>query len=268
MTLAKSALLVDSHCHLNFPDFAQDLDAVIDRARASEIAYMQTICTKRSDIEPVLKISTTHEEVYCSIGTHPHEAEREAHLTTKELIQYSAHEKVIGFGETGLDYSRSGFSCASQKRSFLNHIEAAQVTGLPVIIHARDADEDMENLLAEQMRVAPFKALLHCFTSTPRLAHFAIEHGIYVSISGIVTFKSAHALQSLVKTLPLASLLIETDAPYLAPVPMRSKRNEPAFVKYTAEFIAGLLGVEPNEFARQTTQNFCSLFGKCANGRC
>jgi len=256
-------MLVDSHCHLNFPDFAADLDAVVARAGENGVGVMQTIGTKISEFPGVLAVASKFPNIYCSVGIHPHEVEKEK-VTLEELIKLTENPKVIGIGETGLDYFYEHSPRLKQKESFLIHIEAARKTGLPLIIHTRNADDDMAEILESEMQKGNFTGLLHCFTSSEKLAEKAIALGLYISISGIVTFKKAEELQALVKKLPLSIILVETDAPYLAPNPERGKRNEPAFTRHTAEFIAGLKGVTYEEVASATTENFFKLFTKAA----
>jgi TatD DNase family protein len=255
-------MLVDSHCHLNFPDFKDQVTDVINRAVANDVAYMQTICTKISEFAAVLAIAEQYNNVWCSVGVHPNNVENEPLVTAAELTKLANNPKVIGLGETGLDYYYERSPREKQKLSFIEHIKTSQSTGLPVIVHTRAADEDTIEILREQYAKAKFPALIHCFSTGAKLAHAAIELGMYISISGIVTFKKAEELQSIVKDLPLSSILVETDAPYLAPMPYRGKTNEPAYTRNTAQFIADLKGISYEEVARVTTENFFKLFGK------
>ncbi len=255
-------LIVDSHCHLNFPDFQEDIDEVIARAEDEHVGVMQTICTKMSEFDDIHAISQRYPHVYCSVGVHPHEADKTPTVTVDELVAKAALPKVIGLGETGLDYFYEHSPRAEQKASFLNHIEASRQTGLPIIVHTRDADDDTVDMLQSEMHKGTFTGLIHCFSSSLALAEACIELGMYISISGIVTFKKAEALRDAVKALPLERLLVETDAPYLAPMPMRGKRNEPAYTSYTNRFLAELKGVSEVECARITTDNFFTLFGR------
>ncbi len=255
-------MIIDSHCHLNFPDFKDDIADVISNAHANGIAVMQTICTKMHEFDAIHSIANDNEHIYCSVGVHPHEADKAPLVSVKELVEKAANPKVIGIGETGLDYYYEHSARVAQQASFRNHIEAARQTGLPIIIHTRDADEDTIAIMQEEMGKGAFKALIHCFTSTPELAEAMLDLGAYISISGIVTFKSAKTLQETVSNLPLNRLLVETDAPYLAPMPNRGKRNEPAFTRFTCEKVAELQGVSFEECARITTQNFFDLFDK------
>lgn len=255
-------MLVDSHCHLDFDSFDDDFDDVLARARTAGIGTMVTICTKLSEFERVRGIAEGQPDIYCSVGVHPHEAEDEGVDTASGLIARAAHEKVVGIGETGLDYFYEHSPRAAQATSFRAHIAAARETGLPVIVHTRDADEDTVDILRDEYAKGAFPGVIHCFTSTRALAEAALELGFYISLSGIVTFKSARDLQETAKIVPLDRLLVETDAPYLAPVPKRGKRNEPAFVAHTAAFLAELRGETPDAIANITTDNFFTLFAK------
>lgn len=254
--------LVDSHCHLNFKDFSADVEEVIERARASGVRVMQTICTKMSEFEEIYAIADAHEDVYCSVGVHPHEAGVGAMVTVEELVEAARRPRVIGLGETGLDYFYEHSPREEQKESFRRHIEASRRTGLPVIVHTRDAEEDTLDILSEEMEKGAFIGLIHCFTSSKQLADRCIELGFYISLSGILTFKKATDLQEAAKALPLERLLVETDAPYLAPAPHRGKRNEPSFTLLTNRFLSELKGISEDECARITSENFFALFGK------
>lgn len=259
-------MLVDSHCHLNFPEFAEDMEAVVARAQSEGVGVMQTICTKMHEFPAVLAIAEQFPNVYCSVGVHPHEADKAPLVSVEELRTHAAHPKVIGLGETGLDFYYEHSSRPAQEASFRNHITVARETGLPLIIHTRDADEDTVRILRDEWQKGAFPALIHCFTSSAWLAEQVLELGMYISISGIITFKSAQSLRDTVKDLPLNRLLVETDAPFLAPMPHRGKRNEPAFTAKTAAFLAELKGVAAEEVARQTTENFFTLFSKAKRG--
>ncbi|MDA1311434.1 MAG: TatD family hydrolase [Proteobacteria bacterium] len=254
--------IVDSHCHLDFDSFEGDLEEVVKRARDAGVCRMITICTKISAFDAVLAIAERFDDVFCSVGVHPHEAEREGDVTLERLVQLAGHPKVVGIGESGLDYFYDNAPREAQKASFLNHIQAARETGLPLIVHSRDADEDMAEMLEEGYRQGPFPGLLHCFTAGPELARRAVAIGFYVSLAGIITFKSAESIRQTVAMLPADRLLVETDAPYLAPVPMRGKRNEPAFVRHTHAALASVKAVDEAVFAEQTTENFLRLFSK------
>ena len=255
-------MLVDSHCHLDFPEFADELDRVVVRAAAAGVGTMVTICTKVSEFAAVRAIAERYDNVYCSVGIHPHEAAHEPATNAARLVELANHPKVVGIGETGLDYHYDRSPRDRQKAVFREHIRAARETGLPLIVHSRAADEDTVALLAEGVAAGPLTGVMHCFSSTRYLAEKTLKLGFYISLSGIVTFKSADELRAIARDVPADRLLVETDAPYLAPVPHRGKRNEPAFVAETAAAVAGLRGVEPPEFARATTENFFRLFAK------
>lgn len=255
----RAAVLVDSHCHLDFPQLAAEREAVVARARSAGVATMLTIATRLDEIPGVLEIAETDPDIWCSVGVHPHEAADHADLRPERLIALSAHPKVVGLGETGLDFHYDLSPRDIQERVFRAHIAASRATGLPLIIHAREADDDIARILGEER---PPPGVLHCFSSGRSLAEAALALGFYVSISGIVTFKNAEELREIVRDLPLDRLLVETDSPYLAPVPYRGKRNEPAFVTATAAAVAALKGVEPEALAAATTANFFRLFAK------
>ncbi len=255
-------MLVDSHCHLDFPDFQEDLDGTMARARNAGVGMMLTIGTRISHFDQVKAVAERYDNVFCTVGVHPHEAEKETGVGGNRLIELSAHPKVVGFGETGLDYFYEHSPRPQQQASFRAHIAAARRTGLPVVVHTRDADADTADILAEEYRKGPFTGLIHCFSSGQELAEKALELGFYISVSGIITFRKSDALRAIVRDLPLDRLLVETDAPYLAPVPFRGKRNEPAYVANTAAKLAELKGVEPAALAAATTANFLRLFAK------
>jgi TatD DNase family protein len=255
-------MLVDSHCHLDFPAFAADRDAVIARARAAGVGTMLTIGTRLKAFDGVRGVAESHEGIFCSVGIHPHEAEAEPDVQAEQLLEHAGHPKVVAFGETGLDYYYEHAPRAAQRANFHAHIQAGRAAGLPVIIHTRDADEDTETVLVEEMERGTFSGVLHCFSSGERLAKAAVEMGLYISLSGILTFKKTEALQSIARTLPLDRLLVETDAPYLAPVPHRGRTNEPALVVHTAAKLAALRGLSLEAVADATTANFHRLFAK------
>ncbi len=257
----RGLMLVDSHCHLDFPDFAAERDLVIARARAAGVGTMLTIATRLDQFEGVLAIAEAHDAIWCSVGAHPHEAADHAELLPGVLASLAAHPKVVGIGETGLDFHYDFSPRDIQERVFRAHIAASRETGLPLIIHAREADGEIARILGEER---PPPGVLHCFSSGRGLAEAALALGFCVSISGIVTFKNAEELRAIVRDLPLDRLLVETDAPYLAPVPYRGKRNEPAFVAATAAAVAALKGVAPEVLAAATSDNFFRLFGKAA----
>jgi TatD DNase family protein len=254
-------MLVDSHCHLDFPDFAPERDAVIRRAFAAGIGTMLTICTRLDQFDGVRVIAEAEPRIWCSVGAHPHEAADHPDLTGERLVMLAAHPRVVGIGETGLDFHYDLSPRDIQERVFRAHIAASRESGLPLIIHAREADAEIATILAA---TKPLLGVLHCFTGGRALAEAALNLGFYISISGIVTFRNAEDLRAIVRDLPLDRLLVETDAPYLAPVPHRGKRNEPAFVAATATFIAELKGVPLDELAAVTTANFFRLFAKAA----
>jgi TatD DNase family protein len=252
--------LVDSHCHLDFPDLAADRAEILARATAAGVNRMVTICTRLRNEPGVRTLAESYPQVFYAAGTHPMHAADEALATVEELVALAQHPKFVGIGETGLDYHYTADSKAIQQTSLRLHIEAAQATGLPLIIHARDADEDMETILAEGMAKAPFGCVMHCFSSGPRLAEAALEMGFYLSISGIAAFPKSQELRDIFAKAPLDRLLLETDSPYLAPPPYRGKRNEPAYVAYTAAAMAPVFGLSLHDFAAQTTANFDRLF--------
>ncbi len=256
-------MLIDSHCHLNFPDFADDLNEVLDRAKAADVLVLQTICTKLSEFPNVLSLTKNNNNIYCSIGVHPHNVIDEPEFKPGEIENIiNKHPSVIGVGETGLDYYYENSPREAQRDSFRAHICSARRTGLPVIIHSRSADEDTVAILRAEYNKAPFPGVLHCFSAGLSVAEAALDCGLYISISGIVTFKNAGEVRAIVKHLPLDKLLLETDAPYLSPVPCRGIRNEPSFVRHTAKYLADLLTVETEELVDQTTDNFFKLFGR------
>ncbi len=255
-------MLVDSHCHLDFPDFASELDAVVARARAAGIGRIVTISTRVKKHAQVLAIAEKYPDVFCSVGTHPHSAQEELDITAKDLIARAKHPKVVAIGEAGLDYHYDNSPRADQAKSFCEHIAASRDTGLPLVIHSRDCDADMAALLAEEMGKGTFPAVLHCFTGGRDLAMKAIGLGLSISFTGILTFKNSAGLRDIAKDLPADRIMVETDAPYLAPGPHRGKRNEPAFVVETARVLAETRGVSADEIARLTTENFFRLFNK------
>ena len=260
-------MLVDSHCHLDFPDFKDELDAVMDRAGAAGVDTILTICTHLTRFDRVLALAEKFDNVFCTVGVHPHEAAREPRVTAEHLARMADHPKVVGFGETGLDYYYEHSPRAEQQQSFRTHIGAARMAGLPLVVHTRDADADTARILDEEQEKGPFAGVLHCFSSTRELAETAIEMGLYISFSGVVTFKNAEELRATAAALPLDRVLVETDAPYLAPVPKRGKRNEPSYVAYTANEVARVRALDAEAFAEATTDNFFRLFTK-AGPRC
>jgi TatD DNase family protein len=257
-----ASFLVDSHCHLDFPDYAGQVDAVVERARAVGVGVCISIGTELKRFSGVKAVAERFPNVWCSVGVHPHESEKEQLDGEAALVHEAAHPKVVGIGETGLDYYYEHSPRAPQQANFRFHAAAARRTGLPLIVHTRDADDDTIAILQDEMAKGMFTGLIHCFTGTQKLADAALEMGLYISVSGIATFKNSGALRDVVKTVPLERLLVETDAPFLAPVPHRGKTNEPAFVVHTAKMLAELKGVSPEELASTTTANFFRLFSK------
>lgn len=255
-------MLVDSHCHLDFPDFAEERADVIARAVQAGVTRMVTISTRVRRFPDILAIAEAHDEVSCSVGTHPHNAAEEPDVTAEELVRLSQHPKVVAIGEAGLDYHYDKSPRAAQAEGFRVHIAAARETGLPLVIHARSADDDMIAILEEETDKGAFPFILHCFSSGQRLADVGVALGGYVSFSGILTFKNSEALREIARSVPHERLLVETDAPYLAPVPHRGKRNEPAYTVHTAQVLADTIGLQPAEIASLTTNNFFRLFKK------
>jgi len=260
-------MLVDSHCHLDFPDFAPELDLVVARARAAGIGRMVTISTRVRKHAQVLAIAERFADVFCSVGTHPHNAKEEPEVDAKTLIALAKHPKIVAIGEAGLDYHYDYSPRDAQELSFRQHIAAARETGLPLVIHARNCDADMARILQEESGQGAFPAVLHCFTGSRDLAMRAIDLGLYVSFTGILTFKNSADLRAIAAGLPGDRILVETDAPYLAPLPHRGRRNEPAYVAETAKVLADTRGVSFDEIARQTTENFFRLFNKVPRTR-
>jgi TatD DNase family protein len=254
--------LVDSHCHLNFAALQDDLDGVLARAGARGVGTMLAIGTKLADFPDVLAIAEAHGHIFCTVGVHPHEAENEAGVAADELIRLAEHPRVVGIGETGLDYYYDNAPREAQRENFRSHIAAARETGLPLVVHTRDADDDTAAILTEEMGKGAFPGVIHCFTASGDFARKALDLGFYISFSGIVTFKNAADIQETAKVVPAERILVETDAPYLAPVPHRGKTCEPAFVADTAAFLAELRGVSEAEMARTTSDNFFRLFNK------
>jgi TatD DNase family protein len=255
-------MLVDSHCHLDFPDFAEDLDGIVARAQAAGIGRIVTISTRVRRLGGLLEIAERYPNVYCSVGTHPHHADEEDGIPAAELIELTRHPKVVALGEAGLDYFYDNGSPQAQARGFRAHIAAARATGLPLVIHTRDADEDCGRILEDEMTRGPFRAVLHCYTGGRELAMRAIALGLSISFTGILTFKKSQTLRDLAAELPADRIMVETDAPYLAPGKFRGKRNEPAYVIEIAKVLADTRGVSLDEISRQTTENFFRLFSK------
>jgi TatD DNase family protein len=255
-------MLIDSHCHLDFPELSADLDGVLDRARAAGVGLMVTISTRVRQFNELRSLVEAHDNVFCSVGTHPHNAAEEPDIMVEELVELASHPKVVAIGEAGLDYFYDNSPRQAQERGFRNHIAAARATGLPLVIHARDADADVAAILEEETDEGAFSAVLHCFTGGAELARRGLDLGLYVSFSGIATFKKSDALREIARSVPLDRMLVETDAPYLAPGKYRGKRNEPAYVVETAAVLAKLKGITTEELAKATTDNFFRLYSK------
>ena len=254
--------IIDSHCHLNFPQFKNKLDEIINRALDKGVSKMLTISTKLNDISKIEGISNSYSNVYNSVGIHPHECKNYKDLCLEDLLKYTKNPKCIGIGESGLDFFYENSSKELQIKLFKIHIEAARKTSLPLIVHTRDADNETIEILQNEMKKGFFSGLIHCFSTSRELAEKAIDLGFYISISVIITFNKSNELRNIVKELPLNRLLVETDAPYLAPEPFRGKCNEPSYVLETAKYIANLLNLSCEEFCNKTTENFYRLFSK------
>ena len=254
--------IIDSHCHLNFPQFKNKLDEIINRALDKGVSKMLTISTKLNDISKIEGISNSYSNVYNSVGIHPHECKNYKDLCLEDLLKYTKNPKCIGIGESGLDFFYENSSKELQIKLFKIHIEAARKSSLPLIVHTRDADNKTIEILQNEMKKGVFSGLIHCFSTSRELAEKAIDLGFYISISGIITFNKSNELRNIVKELPLNRLLVETDAPYLAPEPFRGKCNEPSYVLETAKYIANLLNLSCEEFCNKTTENFYRLFSK------
>jgi TatD DNase family protein len=257
---AAQAMLIDSHCHLDYLARDEDLDDVVARARDAGLGGMVTICTKVSEFDEIRAIAEKYDDIWCTVGIHPHEADTEPVVSAERLAELAAHPKVIGIGECGLDYYYEHSSRDAQQRSFRTHIEASRMTGLPLIVHTRDADDDTVAILQDEYTKGEFPGLIHCYSASHDLAKKSLEIGFYISLSGIVTFKSAQTLRETVRTLPINRILVETDAPYLAPNPKRGKRNEPAFIAHTAAAVAELKSMSVGDLTTATTANFFRLF--------
>ena len=254
-------MLVDSHCHLDYPEFA-DLNAVDARAKNAGVGAMLTIGTQLSKFPGVLAVAEKKENIWCTVGTHPNNVASEPLVDVETLLEHAKHPKVVGFGETGLDYYRENSPHDIQQQSFRTHITAAREENLPVIVHTRDCDDDTISILEDEYAKGAFPGLIHCFSSSQSFAHRALDLGFYISVSGIVTFKSAGSLRDVISNVPLDRLLVETDAPYLAPEPYRGKGNEPAYTRFTAEKVAEVKGVDFETLETATTDNFFKLFSK------
>lgn len=255
-------LIVDSHCHLDYDGLQDQLPSILARAETAGVGLMLSISSRVKNFGPLLRIAEENPNVYCTIGTHPHNAHEELDITVKQLVALSKHPKVVGIGEVGLDYHYDNSPRAAQRQGFITHIAAARETGLPLIIHTREAENDTIEILETEMAKGQFKALLHCFTSEDYLAKRAVQLGLYVSFSGILTYKTAQNLRATAERLPADRLLVETDAPFLAPLPFRGKPNEPSYVVKTLETLAVVRGVAADEMAVITSNNFFRLFSK------
>ena len=255
-------MLADSHCHLDYPGVAERQQEVLDRARARGVTAMLNIATRESEWDAVLATAERETDVWATVGIHPNEADAEGGVDAARLIERARHQRIVGLGETGLDYYRKRSDHARQQDSFRAHIAAARETGLPIVVHTRDAEEDTAAILADEMGKGAFAGVIHCFTASGAFADRALALGLYISISGIVTFKNARDLQETAARMPIERLLIETDAPFLAPVPHRGKTGEPGFVADTAAFLAQLRGDDVETLSRRTAENFHTLFAK------
>ena len=255
-------MIIDSHCHLDFPDFAPERDAVVARARAAGLVRLITISTRIDKFEQVRAVAEAYDDVFFTVGTHPHEAHQNPEVSAERIVELAQHPKCVGIGEAGLDYHYDRPPRDVAARVFRTHIAAARLSGLPLVIHTRDADDDTAAILVDEMGKGAFKALLHCFTAGPALADTALELGLSISFSGVLTFKNSGALREIAARVPADRMLVETDAPFLAPVPHRGKRNEPAFVTATARMLAEARGVSYEEIAAATTANVLRLFDK------
>ena len=254
--------ITDSHCHLDFPDFSGELDDIIHRAQQAGVRRLVTICTRLSQEPDVRRIAEAYNQVFYAAGNHPMNADKEPMATLEKLVTIAAHPKLVAIGETGLDYHYTMESAEVQKKSLYIHIEAAQTTKLPLIIHARGADQDMAEILKSEYKNAPYSCVMHCFSSSPELGKTALDLGFYLSMSGIATFPKSQEVRDIFAAAPMDQILVETDAPYLAPPPYRGKRNEPAYSTFTAQVGADVFGVSLEEFAAQTEANFERLFWK------
>ncbi|MFM9897214.1 TatD family hydrolase [Sphingorhabdus sp.] len=255
-------MFVDSHCHLNYKGLVEQQADVLARARESGVSAMLNISTRECEWDDVIGLAEQESDVWASVGIHPHEADQHVGMDCAKLVEKSAHPRVVAIGETGLDYYYDKSDRAQQCTGFREHIKASRETGLPIIIHTRDAEADTAAILTEEMREGAFTGVIHCFTASAAFARIALDLGMYISLSGIVTFKNAQDLQDVAKWLPGDCLLVETDAPFLAPIPHRGRTGEPAFVGDTARFVAQLRGVTPEILAQQTSDNFYNLFSK------
>lgn len=259
-------MLIDSHCHLDFEALSADLDGVMARAADAGVAGMVTISTRVENFSTYAGLADRYPNVWCSVGTHPHNADQELHIQTDDLVRLSAHPRCIAIGEAGLDYFYDNAPRDAQATGLRRHIAAARITGLPLVIHSRQADDDMAAILEEEAGQGAFPFVLHCFTGGMDLAQRALALGGYISFSGIITFRNAQEIQEVAKIVPADRYLVETDAPYLAPIPHRGQSNEPSYVRHTAEKLAQVREIGFEQLARETTENFYRLFSKAGNG--
>ena len=255
-------MLIDSHCHLNMPEFSDDLEKILINANQNEIDGLLTICTELKELNELKKLSYEYKNIWYSGGVHPNNVKKFYSNELEEIFNFDNDNNFIGIGETGLDYFYDNPKIEMQKASFIKHIKIARELDLPIIVHTRNADEDTIKILQNEYKKAPFRGVIHCFTASEELAIQALKLNFYISVSGIITFKNAESIRNTIKKVPMEKLLVETDAPFLAPVPNRGKRNEPAFVKDTAKFLSAIKGISFNEVAMQTTKNFYNLFTK------
>jgi TatD DNase family protein len=260
-------MLVDSHCHLNYEGLVEDIEGIVARAREAGVGFMLSIGTKLSEFDSVLATAEAYDNVACTVGIHPHESGKEPETDVETLVKLTAHPKVVGIGETGLDFFYDNSPREAQERSFRIHIAASRETQLPIIIHTRDADERTTAIINEEQEKGAFPGLIHCFSAGPELAECAVSHGMAISLSGIITFQTAESIRETVKSVPLEHILVETDAPFLAPIPHRGKKNEPAFVAHTAAKAAEIFEMTPEALAEATTDNFFRLFSKAERPR-
>ena len=255
-------MIIDSHCHLNMKDFTNDFSNILKNAKKNNIKGMLTISTKIDEFKDISSIAKNNRNIWYSLGIHPHNVDDNYHNLQKYINEFKLDKKFIGIGETGLDYFYKNCNENLQKKSFINHIKLSKSTDLPIIVHTREADNDTISILKSEYKEKPFRGLIHCFTATEELANEVLKLGFYISISGIITFKNAQVLRDIVKKIPLDRLLVETDAPYLAPEPVRGKRNEPAHVVHTANYLADMFNISPKVLYEKTTKNFFNLFNK------
>ena len=255
-------MLIDSHCHLDFQALANDIDGVMARAAAAGVTGMVTISTHVEKFSTYTALAERYANVWCSVGTHPHHADQELHIQTYDLVRLSAHPRCVAIGEAGLDYFYDNAPREAQATGLRRHIAAARITGLPLVIHSRKCDDDMAAILTEEAGQGAFPFLLHCFTAGPDLARTALDLGGYISFSGIITFRNAEEIREVAKFVPADRYLVETDAPYLAPIPHRGESNEPSFVRHTAEKVAEVRGISLEQLGAETSANFARLFSK------